>query len=590
MSVESLLTLFLVGLAVAALVREWLAPVLTLVGAMVVLLLTGIIRPDQALSGFANPAPITVAALFVVARAVEKTGLLQVFLARTLSAGAGARRNLFALLAPVAGASAFLNNTPIVAMLIGPIQAWSSRYGKPASLYLMPISYATMLGGMGTLIGTSTNLVVSGLLVASGFPALGIFEFSSIGIPVALVGVLCLIVTAPMLLPNRKGIKRRFEDEIREFSVEMEVRTDGPADGATVADVGLRHLEGVFLAWIRRAGKVISPVGPDEMLRAGDRLGFVGSVSRIVDLQAIPGLRSAEAKHAAEIEDGQHGFFEAVIAAISPLAGTTLRAADFRERYQASVLAIHRSGERVTGKLGDVTLQPGDTLLILADRHFRENWRDRRDFLLVSELDGSTPVGSRKSAFVLLVALAVVALAAFDVVPILQGSLAAACLMVLGRVLTPNEARAAVDLDTLVTIAASFALGAAIESSGLADFIAGGIVNTTAGTAPVVVLAIVVAATMLLTELITNNAAAVLVFPIAIAAAERVGAEPRAFAIAIALAASASFLTPIGYQTNTMIYGPGGYRFGDFARLGFPLTIIVFVGIVGLTALQQGLL
>lgn len=584
-----LITAMVVVFAVVALAREWLAPALVIFGAMVVLLLSGVIDSTQALAGFANAAPMTVAALFVLARAVEKTGALQPLLGRALRADASDRANLGRLLVPVAGASAFLNNTPIVAMLIGPVQSWADQNGRSVSRFLMPISFATVLGGVITLIGTSTNLVVSGLLEETGAAPLGMFELTFVGLPVALVGVLFLVFGSERLLPDRKGIKRRFEDEMREFTVEMEVESEGAAAGRSVAEVGLRNLQGVFLAWIRRGDAVVSPVSPEETLRAGDRLGFVGSVDRVVDLRGIRGLRSAAHKHSNGIEDGAHGFFEAVIAAISPLVGETLKSSDFRERYQATVLAIHRSGNRIEGKLGDVRLEPGDTLLILADPQFRNKWRDRRDFLLISQLAGNTPVGSTKAKFVLVSALAVIVLAALNIVPILEGSLAAALAMVLGRVLTPNEARSSVDLDTILLISASFAVGAAIESSGLAALVAGWIVQPAMHVGPIAVLAAIVLATIALTELITNNAAAVLIFPIAIAAAEQSGADPRAFAVAVALAASMSFLTPIGYQTNTMVYGPGGYRFGDYMRLGFPLTLVTFLAIVGLTALQQGM-
>jgi len=585
LSIDIVITAAVVVFAVIALAREWLAPSLLVFGAMVVLLLTGVITTTEALAGFSNPAPITVAALFILARAVEKSGALQPLLGRAMRGESSDRANLGRLLFPLAGASAFLNNTPIVAMLIGPVQAWADQKGRSVSRFLMPISFATMLGGMVTLIGTSTNLVVSGLLISSGEKPLGMFELTGIGLPVALVGIVFLVAASHRMLPARKGIKGRFVDEMREFTVEMDVEVGGAADARSVSEVGLRHLDGVFLAWIRRGDAVVAPVGPDEILRAGDRLGFVGSVDRVVDLQNIRGLRSSAYKHSGSVQDGSHGFYEAVVAAISPLAGETLKSADFRERYQATVLAIHRSGDRISGKLGEVPLEAGDTLLILADRQFRAKWRDRRDFLLVSELDGSQPVSSSKAAFVLAVALAVVGLAAFEVVPILQGALAAVLAVVLGGVLTPNEARNAVDLDTVILISASFGIGAAIESSGLAAMVAGWIVQPATEIGPAAVLAAVVLATLVLTELITNNAAAVLIYPIAVEAATQAGSDPRSFAVAVALAASAAFLTPIGYQTNTMIYGPGGYRFSDFARLGFPLTVLVFVAIVGLTAL-----
>jgi di/tricarboxylate transporter len=586
---DLVLTAVVVVVTVLALAREWLAPSLIIFGGMVLLMLTGVITPAEALAGFANPAPMTVAALFIMARAVEKTGVIQPLLARALRVDSGERGNLARLLTPVAASSAFLNNTPIVAMLISPVTSWAEQRGRSVSRLLMPISFATMLGGMITLIGTSTNLVVSGLLVGAGYEPFGMFELTWVGLPVAIVGVAFLVFWTASLLPDRKGIKKRFEEGMREFTVEMLVDTNGPADGRSVSDVGLRHLEGVFLAWIRRGDAIIAPVGPEEVLRSGDRLGFVGGVDRVVDLQGIRGLRSAEHKHTAGVSDATHGFFEAVVAMVSPLAGETLKSADFRERYQATVLAIHRSGNRVSGKLGEVVLEPGDTLLLLAERSFASHWRDRSDFLLVSGLEGSPPVESRKGVFVVAITGVVVLLAALEVIPILQGSLAAALAMVLTGILTPHEARGAVDLDVLIMIAASFALGTAIESSGLAALVAGWIVQPAMVIGPIGVLAAIVLATLALTELITNNAAAVLIFPIGIAAAAQAGVDPRPFAIALALAASASFLTPIGYQTNTMVYGPGGYRFGDYARLGFPLTILVFFAIVGITGLKWNL-
>jgi di/tricarboxylate transporter len=572
---------------IVALARDWAPASLSMFGGLIVLLLLGIIPTEAALAGFANPAPITVAALFVLARAVEKTGALHPLVAKALDGGGEARsdwRLLTRLLVPVAAASTVLNNTPIVAMLISPITSWAERRKRPVSHFLLPLSFATILGGMVTLIGTSTNLVVSGLLVSIGQRPLGMFELSPIALPIALLGIPLLALTAPRLLPTRRGLREQFTSEMREYSIEMLVLPGAELQGQSVADAGLRHLDGVFLAWIRRGDRIISPVAPDDQLFEGDRLGFVGSVHRVLDLQSMRGLRATELGEPSTLGEGTLGFFEAVVAPISPLVGTTLKAIEFRDRYQATVLAIHRSGARLEGKLGEQDLEPGDTLLLLADRGFQARWRDRRDFLLVSHLDGSLPVSTSKARFVVLVSLAVVALAAAGVVPILQGSLAAALAFVLGGVLTPNEARNAVDLDVILLIAAAIGVGTAIETSGLAAVLAEWAVEPAARFGPMASLTAVVLVTVLLTELISNNAAAVLVFPIAIASAGAIGADPRPYAIAVALAASASFLTPIGYQTNALVYGPGGYRFRDYARLGFPLTLLAVIGIVLLSA------
>jgi di/tricarboxylate transporter len=259
--------------------------------------------------------------------------------------------------------------------------------------------------------------------------------------------------------------------------------------------------------------------------------------------------------------------------------GSTLKEAHFRSRYQAAVLAMHRAGERVQAKLGDVRVRAGDTLLLVADAEFSDRWRHRSDFLLVSHLGGSPPPSTRQAWFVAIVTFMIVVVAGMGLMPIVHVAIVGAIALVFGRALTPTEARRAIDMDTLIVIAASFGIGAALENSGLAAALGMGIVDGFRGAGPLVVLVAVTLATVALTELITNNAAAVLMFPIAMAASAEIGADPRPFAIALAVAASASFLTPIGYQTNTMVYGPGGYRFGDYFRLGLPLTVVVVITI-----------
>jgi di/tricarboxylate transporter len=564
----------------AVLVSDKASPALAMSGGMVAVLVTGIVTPSEALAGFSNPAPLTVAALFVLARAVEKTGALTPVVRATLGETKGVRSSLARLVIPTSAASAFLNNTPIVAMLLPQVRAWAEARGRSPSRYLMPLSFAALLGGVVTLIGTSTNLVISGLLIASGEPELGFFEMTIVGLPIAILGSLMLVMLTPVLLPERRKVLQETEEETRGFVVDMVVEPRGPLGGKTVEAAGLRHLSGLFLATLERDQDLLAPVAPDTVLLDGDRLRFVGKADQILDLQHTRGLASAEKGHLLEFAGDRSRYFEAVIGSESPLVGKTMFEAGFRARYQAAVLAIHRAGQRIEGKLGQIRLRVGDTLLLAADRGFRERWRDRNDFLLVSALRPTPSRPTKRAWIVGLITLGLVVSASVELLPILNASLLAAVVLVALSILTPGEARAAIDLDVIVVIASAFGVAAAVQASGLAGTLAGGLVDAFSTFGDQGVLLGVVAATVILTAVVSNNAAALLMFPIAVAAASATSIQARGFAVAVAVAASVDFLTPIGYQTNTMVYGPGGYRFGDYARLGAPLTVLVMAAIV----------
>jgi len=580
-TLDAWLTLAVVLATLVVLAFELLPPAMAMLGAVTVLLVLGVLDIPDAFAGFSNPAPLTVAALYVVAAGVQKAGLLERLTGSLLGRGQGGgseRLGLARVLVPVAGSSGFLNNTPIVAMVAPAIVTWARRTGQSASRYLLPVSFATILGGTITLIGTSTNLVVSGLLEAHGEEPLGLFEIGKVGVPVAIAGLTLLVLITPVLLPVRRAPSETMEADAREFTVEMIVAGDGVPAGQTVSEAGLRNLQGVYLVEIERDGRTMAPVAPDEVLAAGDRLTFAGNVDRVLDLQAVPGLVSAEEPHFDVVGSAlRRRIFEAVVASASALDGATLKEIGFRSRYDAAVLAVHRAGERVPGKLGEVRVRAGDVLLLLADHGARRRLLADPSFVVVAPLAGDGPPRREKAPLVALVVLAMLVVAATGLLDILVAALVAAFALVALRVLTAAEARAAVDLNIVVLIAASFGLGNAIESSGLASQVADLVVGPLGDYGDLGLLVGVLVSTMILTELITNNAAAVLMFPIALATASEAGLDPRGFAIAIAIAASSSFLTPIGYQTNTMVYGMGGYRFADFARVGAPLTILVLV-------------
>jgi di/tricarboxylate transporter len=572
---EAWFTLAVVVVVIVLLAREVLLPAVVMFGAVVVLLISGVLTPEQAFNGFSNPAPITVAALYVLAGAIERTGVLVPLVNSLLGGVGGERRTLARLILPAAGASAFLNNTPIVAMLVPAVSRWSNRTGGSVSALLLPLSFAAILGGMITVIGTSTNIVVSGLLAQSGYEPIGFFEITYLGLPVALVGLALLLWLAPLNLPDRTPARADLSGDVREFVLDMRVVAGGPLDGVTVEAAGLRRLQGVFLVQIDREAerRIIAPVAPTVGLRGGDRLRFVGSAADVLDLQTTRGLEPEAKEHLADLDTGRVRFFEAVVGSASPLVGKSMKEIGFRARYGAACFAVHRADHRVVGQLGKVKLRVGDTLLLVAEPGFRSRWQDRSDFLLVSRLDGTDPVRTDKAPVAVGIGLLVVVAAATGFVDILDASLVGALALLAFGVLSPTEMRGVVDLNVLVVIACSFGLGAAIFETGLADKVADGLIGGLEGFGHWAVLLGVMLATVVLTEMITNNAAAVLMFPIAVAVANQVGGDPRGYAMAVAVIASASFLTPIGYQTNTMVWGPGGYRFSDYARLGAPITL-----------------
>jgi di/tricarboxylate transporter len=396
--------------------------------------------------------------------------------------------------------------------------------------------------------------------------------------------VLTLTIATPLLLRERTAAGESMRATAREFQLQMLIVEGGPLDGRTVADAGLRHLEGVYLAAIGRDGAVVT-ARPETKLDGGDLLYFVGDITRILDLQDVAGVRSAEEAHVLGAEGPGTRLYEAVVGPRSDLAGRTLRDAGFRGRYSAAVLAVHRADEELRGKLGTIPIAAGDVLLVLASEEFGRRWREHGDFALVSSVDEPPPARRRRAWVAASAFAAMIVLAAGDVLSLLAAAAVAAAVMVVGGVLGPSEARRAVDLNVVLTIAMSISLGNAASSSGLASEIATRLVDLGGSWGTFGLLLVTIVATQLLTEVLSNSGAAALMVPIAMSAAADVGSDPRAFAIAVLVGASCSFLTPIGYQTNLMVYGLGGYRFTDFTRLGLPLTLTCGVLTAGILSI-----
>lgn len=550
---------------------------LILLAGLSFLLIFGIIAPEDALAGFSNEGMLTVAALYVVAAALKETGAIQYITQKIMGEAKTVRAAQARIMAPVMIMSAFLNNTPIVASFIPALEHWSKKTRVPVSKMLIPLSYAAILGGTCTLIGTSTNLILNGLLIEEGtVRSLGLFEPALVGIPCAIAGFFYLLVFGDKLLPSRGEAFENFKDP-REYTIEMLVPVGSTLINKTVQTAGLRQLPGLFLVEIYREDQVIPAVSPNQKLRENDRLIFAGIVDSIVDLQNIDGLVPATNQvFKLDTPKQNRVLVEAVVSSSHPVKGRSIKEGNFRDRYNAVVLAVSRSGERVKEKIGDIVLKTGDTLLLEAHPGFLRQYRNSNHFYLISPIEGAVHTNFEKSGIALVILVGMIALAGTGILSMLQAAILACGLMIVTRSIRYSVSIESIDWRVLIAIAASLGIGSALKTTGVATLLASTMLE--AGSKDILLmLGLTYLITWGLTELITNNAAAVLVFPIALSLAESLGLNFIPFAIVIIMAASASFSTPVGYQTNLMVYGPGGYRYTDYLKIGLPLNLMVAI-------------
>lgn len=582
---EGWFSLFIAGFCFAMLAFTRVSADIVTSAGLTLLLVVGVLSPQEALAGFANEGMLTVAVLYVVVTGLTETGAVQWIVQGLLGQPASPVRAQARLMLPVAGLSAFLNNTPVVAVFIPAVHDWARRNRLMLSHLLIPLSFASIAGGTCTLIGSSTNLVVNGLLIAeTGGSGLAMFDLLWIGLPLVLVVLLYLLCCGRWLLPSRPPVLENLRD-VRAYTVEMLVQPDSPLVGKRIGQAGLRQLPGLFLIEIDRHGQVLVAVSPLEQLQANDRLVFVGIRDSVVDLQNIRGLVPAtEQVFKLGGARQERCFVEAVVSNTNPLVGRSVREGRFRSRYNAVIIALTRNGERVDKKIGDIVLRPGDTLLLEGRPAFIEQQRNSRDFFLVSQIGDSHPLSHHRAPVAVAIVGAMVLSVSLGWFSMLQAALLAAGLMIVTRCTEGRVARQAPDWQVLVVIATSFGLGAALQKTGAAALIAQNLIGLANGD-PWLTLALVFLATALFTAFATNNVAAVLMFSIALAASQEMQVNFLPFAVTIMVAASASFATPIGYQTNLMVYNAGGYRFSDFVRVGLPLTLLVGVVTVVLVPL-----
>lgn len=611
MNYDLTITLAVLLFVLLGLIQEVIGAEIVMLSGLIVLVLTGVIGIDAALAGFANPSVITIGALYVVGSGLRATGALET-VSHWMFGKPKPGAPLIRFLGPIAGLSAFMNNTPLVAFFLPIFINLAKRLRVSPSKLLIPMSYASILGGVCTLVGTSTNLVVDGILrelpVRSGGGAMSMFELTKVGLPIAIIGLIYLTTIGARLLPNRQDLMEYIETHPREYSLEMIVRASCPLAGKTVRTAGLRDLPGLYLFRIERKGDVLAPVQPDDTLRVGDILSFSGVAATVVDLQKIRGLDpiehwSPEVPRHNSLDDPLSSLdsleglppvsavaaaprrgrqlCEVVVSPSSPLIQRSIKDADFRAHYNAAILAVHRSGEKLQQKIGQIVLRAGDTLLIDAGEDFVRRWRHSPDFILVSGVEDSAPVRHDR-AWVALTIFALIVLGmslASDsarINPTLV-AIGGAVLMVLTRCVRTGEAHRSVEISVLVLVAASLGIGKAMESSGAAALMAEWLLKACSGSSPTVVMAVVYVLTVLLSELLSNNATAALMGTLAAQAALQSHVDARPMLIAVAIGSSCAFATPIGYQTNLMVLNPGGYKFSDYIKVGLPLDFLCFV-------------
>lgn len=567
-------TLIVVGVATWALARERLGPDVVMFLALCLLVVGGVVTPERALVGFGKPAVATIAVLLVVAGAVSETGALKLFSNALLGRGTHPVLVLLRIMVPTAALSAFLNNTPIVAMFIPMIRSFARQSGISASKLLLPLSWAAMFGGTCTMIGTSANLVVRDMLreSAQGIAPLGVLEIGLVGVPTTIVGVLYLAFVGHRLIPVRDDPVDTAVAEARDYLVELRLASNSPLVGSTVEDAGLRSLPGLFLFEIRRDdGEIVSPVTPRDRLEARDHLVFTGIASTVHDLVSqFPGLVPVD--DALIIEEP--ALFEVVISHRSPLVGQTVRDADFRQHYGAAIIAVHRAGHRIVQKIGDIGLEPGDTLMLWAPTGFQQSWQNSAAFYLVSGGQTEAPMRYPRARLVLAATLAMVVIPTATGVPLLVAAMGALVVLFATNCIGVRAARSALNWPVLVLIGSAFGVAQGLADSGAAQVVAQGILAVTEPLGPRATLIAVYVLGVVVASFVSNAAGAALIFPIAMDAAALGDHDPRPFAIAIAMAASAGFSTPIGCAPNLLVYGPGGYRYLDFTRVGLPLNAL----------------
>jgi di/tricarboxylate transporter len=539
-------------------------PAFLFAGALFVFFLAGLIPAWQLLAQFINPALVTLVLILQAAAVIEKTPLTD-WMSRLVLVGHSLPRTLARLCLGIFPLSAFLNNTAVVASFLGPLK--NNRHFPPSKL-LLPLSYAAILGGTVTLVGTSTNLIVNGLALEAGMKGLGLFQFACIGLPLCLAGFVYLTFFSPWLLPANEAGQNISRDN---YFLEARVLDNSAHIGRSVSANKFRNLRSLFLAELLRGDRLISPVSPDEIIQAGDILVFVGDVHKVQDINNFDRLAIFTEENIGRLKKNLR---EVVLSHTSTLLGQKVKTADFRAKFDAAVVAVRRGSKRLSGKIGSIRLEAGDTLLLAVGPDFGRGESLRNNFFLINKINLQKHLSGWSSLLaVTLFGVAILA-SALELLPLLNSLAILLFAYILLGFFRFEDLRNNANLDIVMLVGSALGISKVMLDSGASELIARSVLFLFQGRSAYAGLVGIYLLTVLLTQLVTNNAAAALAFPLAYSTALSLRVDPLPFVMAVAFGASASFLTPHGYQTNLMVYGPGNYRFLDFMKAGLPLLVI----------------
>lgn len=574
---DSIIVLIVIVFIIISLYTDLIGPAFTFIIGVLVLGIMGVLTPNEILSGFANEQIMIIILLLLIGQMIRNTGVLEGSLNWVFRSSNTYKSFLLRLYLSIAFFSSMLNNTPLVAVMMPYVSSWSKRNKVSPSKLLIPLSYAAIIGGSATLIGTSTNLIVNGLIQAQtvipDFEPFQLFDFAYVGVPMIFIGFLYIYFFSDKLLPERQDAYKDFVQNTRSYLVQTRIRSNSSLAGMTIQEASLRNLKGLFLAEIIRNKTQIRPVSPHEKLHPDDILVFAGETDTITELvNSNTGLELAEIGMYSRKSHTEA--IEIVISYNSSLVGQTVKESMFRSKFDAAIIAVHRNGERLTGKIGEVRLKPGDVLLIITGRDFNNLSNNSQDFYLISRLKDFRKTKSWEPYLIIGGLILSIFLATFKLVPLFTSLAILVTIALLLKLMNPKDLVKSVDFNLAIILAMSLALGLAMIKSGVAEHIGAAFINLLLPFGSLTLLFGLFIIAALLTSFITNAAVVAVLFPIVISIAAKLGINPFPLVMVMTYGAASSFMTPVGYQTNLMVYGPGGYNFTDFLKIGFPLTII----------------